>query len=130
MTENDCLFSKDLNWTSTILPGLRFFPLNITTSLRPNVWTRLASQSKCGLVSVLVAAFPLDHLALRGTPALQEETNKARQRAEESRQNEEDSNSLAHIQHGQKHNSADHHGNSTDSNSVCIRKMKQSAIPG
>jgi hypothetical protein len=42
---------------------------------------------------------PLNHFALRSTPALQENTDKARQRAEESRQDEEDGDPLAHIEH-------------------------------
>jgi hypothetical protein len=65
---------------------------------------------------------PFNHFTLRSAPALQEETNKARQRAEESRQNEEDGDPLAHIQHGEKYDSANHHGNSADSDSVCTKQ--------
>jgi hypothetical protein len=85
-------------------------------------------RSRLSLGSSLQLTF--NHLALRRAPALQEETDKARQRAEESRQNEEDGNPLAHIQHGEKHNSANHHSNSADSDGVYSNKDKTVSNPG
>jgi hypothetical protein len=72
---------------------------------------------------------PLNHFALRSTPALQENTDKARQRAEESRQDEEDSDPLAHIEHGEKHDGANHHSNSADSDGVYENKNSQRSQP-
>jgi chromatin remodeling complex protein RSC6 len=84
-------------------------------------------RSRLSLSSSLQLAF--NHFTLRSAPALQEETNKARQRAEESRQNEEDSNTLTHIQHGEKHNSANHHSNSADGDGVYNKKDKTVSNP-
>jgi hypothetical protein len=116
---------------TTMIPDKPTFPTkhyHLHSNKTPTVTCfSIQVRPRFGLRSSL--QFALNHFSLRSSPALQEETNKARQRAEESRQDEEDGDSLAHIQHSEKHNGTDHHSNSADGDSVCIKKTEQSAIP-
>jgi hypothetical protein len=62
--------------------------------------------------------FPFNHLALRRAPALQEETDKARDRAEGGRANEEDREALVKVLCGEEGDGGDHDRDSSDGDSV------------
>jgi hypothetical protein len=69
----------------------------------------------CDLVA---ARNSLNHLALRRAPALQEETDKRRDCAEQSSADEENRNTLVKVLHGEKGDSRHHDRNSTDGDGV------------